>query len=167
MPAADGKVETFQDFEAVRLEQNLLGGIFGYGLERGIVPTAAGRDMLMQAQAGTGKIVAFTIEMLEQPRRRGPAVQHCTCRQRVTWHCRRSGFAAQLAPRLRPRVHRRNFGVGGLAGTAGGPARGERHVGQGGRHHSARHQGHQNLDAGKKVTQTTRDAQLTCVSAAY
>ena len=45
VPAADGKVEMLQDFEAIRLVQHLLGGIFGYDLEQGIVPTAAGRDM--------------------------------------------------------------------------------------------------------------------------
>jgi superfamily II DNA/RNA helicase len=34
--------------------------------QKGIVPMAKGRDVLMQAQAGTGKTAAFTIGMLEQ-----------------------------------------------------------------------------------------------------
>lgn len=60
--------------EMRRCQQQTARLIFGYGLEQGIVPTAAGRDMLMQAQAGTGKTAAFTIGMLEQLRRRGPAL---------------------------------------------------------------------------------------------
>ena len=89
MPAADGKVETLQDFEAIRLEQNLLGGIFGYGLEQGIVPTAAGRDIRMQAQAGTGKTAAFTIECgsSQDIAARHSSIEHVAnalaCRQRA------------------------------------------------------------------------------------
>ena len=52
----DGEIEVFADFEAMDLQENLLRGIFAYGLEKpsaiqtkGIVPTSKGRDTLMHA----------------------------------------------------------------------------------------------------------------------
>eukprot|EP00729_Bicosta_minor_P013782 gene13782-5950_t len=62
VPECDGEIEVFGDFEAMDLHENLLRGIFSYGLEKpsaiqtkGIVPTAKGLDTLMHAQSGTGK----------------------------------------------------------------------------------------------------------------
>ena len=69
----DAEVERFDDFEAMGLDESLLRGIFAYGLERpsaiqqkAIVPAAAGRDVLMHAQSGTGKTAAFSIGLLQR-----------------------------------------------------------------------------------------------------
>ena len=50
VPECDGEIEVFGDFEAMDLQENLLRGIFSYGLEKpsaiqtkGIVPTAKGK----------------------------------------------------------------------------------------------------------------------------
>ena len=72
-PEPDVGTEPHAEFESMGLSEPVLRGIFGYGLERpsavqqrAIVPAAAGRDVLMQAQAGTGKTAAFTIGLLER-----------------------------------------------------------------------------------------------------
>jgi translation initiation factor 4A len=61
----------FNSFEEMCLPDNLLRGIFGHGFERpsdiqkkGIVPIKEGRDILAQAQSGTGKTGTFTIGSL-------------------------------------------------------------------------------------------------------
>jgi translation initiation factor 4A len=61
------------EFESMGLKEDLLRGVFAYGLEvpsaiqqKAIVPTAAGRDVLMHAQSGTGKTGAFAIGTLDQ-----------------------------------------------------------------------------------------------------
>jgi len=58
-------------FDQMGLPENLLRGIFSYGFERpseiqkiGIVPMAQGRDILAQAQSGTGKTGTFVIGSL-------------------------------------------------------------------------------------------------------
>jgi translation initiation factor 4A len=55
------------------LKEELLRGVFAYGLEtpsaiqqKAIVPAAAGTDVLMHAQSGTGKTGAFAIGMLDR-----------------------------------------------------------------------------------------------------
>ena len=63
------QVEIFESFEDMKcIPDPLLRGIYGYGFEkpsaiqmRGIVPIAQGRDVLAQAQSGTGKTGTFTI----------------------------------------------------------------------------------------------------------
>lgn len=67
----DDVVESFED---MRLRQELLRGIYGYGFEkpsaiqqRAIVPMfSTGRDIIAQAQSGTGKTATFTIGGLQQ-----------------------------------------------------------------------------------------------------
>jgi translation initiation factor 4A len=61
----------FNSFEEMCLPDNLLRGVFGHGFERpsdiqrkGIVPIKEGRDILAQAQSGTGKTGTFTIGSL-------------------------------------------------------------------------------------------------------
>ena len=61
------------DFEDMGLRQDLLRGIFALGFEqpsavqqRAIVPAATGRDMVIQAQSGTGKTATFAIATLQQ-----------------------------------------------------------------------------------------------------
>lgn len=67
------EVETFTDFDSMKLKENLLRGIYGYGFERpsiiqqkAVVPFASGADLIAQAQSGTGKTATYSIGMLEQ-----------------------------------------------------------------------------------------------------
>jgi len=67
------EVETYTDFDAMLLKENLLRGIYGYGFERpsiiqqkAVVPFTKGRDLIAQAQSGTGKTATYSIGMLEQ-----------------------------------------------------------------------------------------------------
>jgi translation initiation factor 4A len=62
-----------EDFDCMGLKDDLLRGVYSYGFEkpsaiqsRAIAPMAAGRDMIAQAQSGTGKTGAFTIGLLER-----------------------------------------------------------------------------------------------------
>ena len=65
------EVKEYTSFDHMDLPQELLRGIYGYGFEkpseiqkRGIVPIAKGRDLIAQAQSGTGKTGTFTIGSL-------------------------------------------------------------------------------------------------------
>ena len=76
------EVELHPDFESMGLKDELLRGVFAYGLEtpsaiqqKAIVPTAAGRDVLMHAQSGTGKTGAFTIGLLDRIDTSAPGTQ--------------------------------------------------------------------------------------------
>lgn len=60
------------DDDEVKLSRSLLRGIYGYGFEkpspiqkRAIIPMVSGRDIIAQAQSGTGKTGAFTIGTLQ------------------------------------------------------------------------------------------------------
>ena len=68
-PTEDVKV--YETFDDMGIPENVLRGIYGYGFERpsaiqkrGIVPIKEGRDLLAQAQSGTGKTGTFTIGAL-------------------------------------------------------------------------------------------------------
>ena len=68
---ADIDVKEYLTFDDMNLPEALLRGIFAYGFEkpskiqmRGIVPIATGRDLIAQAQSGTGKTGTFTIGSL-------------------------------------------------------------------------------------------------------
>eukprot|EP00658_Telonema_sp_P-2_P057989 TRINITY_DN4640_c0_g3_i4.p1 TRINITY_DN4640_c0_g3~~TRINITY_DN4640_c0_g3_i4.p1 ORF type:complete len:392 (+),score=91.35 TRINITY_DN4640_c0_g3_i4:414-1589(+) len=59
-------------FDDMQLEEEVLRGIYSYGFEvpsaiqqRAIVPMSQGRDLIAQAQSGTGKTGAFTIGLLQ------------------------------------------------------------------------------------------------------
>jgi superfamily II DNA/RNA helicase len=65
------EVKTYSSFDEMDLPENILRGIYGYGFERpsaiqqkGIVPIKQGRDILAQAQSGTGKTGTFVIGSL-------------------------------------------------------------------------------------------------------
>ncbi|CAH8432571.1 unnamed protein product [Schistosoma turkestanicum] len=65
--------EIVDDFEKLNLKPELLRGIYGYGYEkpsaiqqRAIKPSIEGRDVIAQAQSGTGKTATFTITILER-----------------------------------------------------------------------------------------------------
>ncbi|ODV96619.1 hypothetical protein PACTADRAFT_54479 [Pachysolen tannophilus NRRL Y-2460] len=60
-------------FDDLNLKPEILRGIFGYGYEspssiqqRAILPITEGRDVLAQAQSGTGKTATFTIAALQR-----------------------------------------------------------------------------------------------------
>ena len=70
-PSEDIKIYT--SFEEMNLPENLLRGIFAHGFEKpsaiqskGIMPMAEGRDILAQAQSGTGKTGTFVIGSLSR-----------------------------------------------------------------------------------------------------
>jgi translation initiation factor 4A len=63
----------FESFDDIGLKDNLLRGIYSYGFERpsaiqqrGIRPVMDGRDMIGQAQSGTGKTATFVVGALQR-----------------------------------------------------------------------------------------------------
>ena len=65
-------IEIYDSFEDMGLKDEILRGIYAYGFEkpseiqkRGIVKMKEGKDIIAQAQSGTGKTATFTIGMLE------------------------------------------------------------------------------------------------------
>jgi len=67
------EVKIVPTFEAMNLKENLLRGIYAYNFEkpssiqqRAIVPIIKGRDVIAQAQSGTGKTATFAISMLQR-----------------------------------------------------------------------------------------------------
>lgn len=66
-------VKVYQSFDEMGINDNILRGVYSYGFERpseiqkrGIVPIKEGRDLLAQAQSGTGKTGTFTIGSLSR-----------------------------------------------------------------------------------------------------
>ena len=64
----------------MELKPELLRGIYAYGFERpsaiqerAIMPIITGRDVIAQAQSGTGKTATFTISILQRVSRRPSA----------------------------------------------------------------------------------------------
>lgn len=67
------EVKVVPTFESMGLKENLLRGIYAYNFEkpssiqqRAIVPIIKGRDVIAQAQSGTGKTATFSIAMLQK-----------------------------------------------------------------------------------------------------
>jgi len=65
--------EKIDNFDNMGLREELLRGIYSYGFEKpstiqqkAIVPTTSGRDIIAQAQSGTGKTATFAIGTLQQ-----------------------------------------------------------------------------------------------------
>jgi len=65
--------EVTSSFDAMDLKEDLLRGIYAYGFEkpsaiqqRAIKPMLLGRDVIAQAQSGTGKTATFTIGILQR-----------------------------------------------------------------------------------------------------
>jgi translation initiation factor 4A len=61
------------NFDNMELKPELLRGIYAYGFERpsaiqerAIMPIITGRDVIAQAQSGTGKTATFTISILQR-----------------------------------------------------------------------------------------------------
>ncbi|XP_015374649.1 PREDICTED: eukaryotic initiation factor 4A-III-like [Diuraphis noxia] len=65
-------VEVLTTFDNMKLREDLVRGIYSYGFERpsaiqqrAIKPMIKGRDVIAQAQSGTGKTATFSIAMLQ------------------------------------------------------------------------------------------------------
>ena len=65
-------VEVIPTFDRMGLREDLLRGIYAYGFEkpsaiqqRAIRPLLKGRDVIAQAQSGTGKTATFSISVLQ------------------------------------------------------------------------------------------------------
>ncbi|KAL4135797.1 hypothetical protein QTP88_007385 [Uroleucon formosanum] len=65
-------VEVLTTFDNMKLREDLIRGIYSYGFERpsaiqqrAIKPMIKGRDVIAQAQSGTGKTATFSIAMLQ------------------------------------------------------------------------------------------------------
>lgn len=66
-------VEVVDNFDNMQIKEDLLRGIYSYGFEkpsaiqqRAILPLSRGKDIIAQAQSGTGKTATFTIGILQQ-----------------------------------------------------------------------------------------------------
>jgi translation initiation factor 4A len=66
-------VESYESFDSMNLTDNLLRGIYAYGFEKpsaiqkiAVMPILKGRDIIAQAQSGTGKTGAFTLAILSK-----------------------------------------------------------------------------------------------------
>jgi len=69
----ESTVEAVPEFDQMGLRTELIRGVFSYGFEkpsaiqqRAIMPYASGRDLIAQAQSGTGKTATFAVGMLQQ-----------------------------------------------------------------------------------------------------
>lgn len=80
VPAVDGDGliegnydQVVESFDEMNLKEDLLRGIYAFGFEkpsaiqkRAIVPCTTGRDVIAQAQSGTGKTATFSISILQR-----------------------------------------------------------------------------------------------------
>lgn len=65
--------EVYEKFDHMSLKEELVRGIYSFGFEepsaiqqRAIVPCCSGRDVIAQAQSGTGKTATFSISVLQR-----------------------------------------------------------------------------------------------------
>lgn len=75
-------IEVYESFDSMGLKEDLLRGIFSFGYEKpsaiqqqAIVPCCKGRDVIAQAQSGTGKTATFSISVLQRICDKSPRVQ--------------------------------------------------------------------------------------------
>jgi len=66
-------LDVYKSFDEMGLNENILRGVYSYGFEKpstiqqmGIVPMMSGKDIIAQAQSGTGKTGTFTISILHR-----------------------------------------------------------------------------------------------------
>ncbi|KAI1707513.1 DEAD/DEAH box helicase domain-containing protein [Ditylenchus destructor] len=74
--------EVTESFDDMGLKEDLLRGIYAFGFEkpsaiqqRAIVPCCTGRDVIAQAQSGTGKTATFSVSVLQRVDEKLPEVQ--------------------------------------------------------------------------------------------
>ncbi|KAK3095927.1 hypothetical protein FSP39_020972 [Pinctada imbricata] len=89
VPEAGGLIESNWDevvdsFDDMHLREELLRGIYAYGFEkpsaiqqRAIIPCLKGKDVIAQAQSGTGKTATFSIAILQQLQVQSPDRKEC------------------------------------------------------------------------------------------
>ena len=72
-PSANEESTEANNFDSMNLDDKLLRGIYAYGFDKpspiqqkAIIPMYSGRDIIGQAQSGTGKTGAFVIGMLQR-----------------------------------------------------------------------------------------------------
>jgi superfamily II DNA/RNA helicase len=70
---ASFEMNSFDELEELKVDSNILRGIYGYGFEKpspiqkkAIKPLISGRDTIAQAQSGTGKTAAFSVGILSK-----------------------------------------------------------------------------------------------------
>jgi translation initiation factor 4A len=68
----DSTISEVNEWSELNLKESLLRGIYGYGFEtpspiqkKGIMPILSGKDVIAQAQSGTGKTGAFTVSTIQ------------------------------------------------------------------------------------------------------
>jgi translation initiation factor 4A len=68
----NSEIKSFESFDSMNLNENILRGIYSYGFEypsviqkTGIVPIIGGHDCIAQSQSGTGKTATFCIGNLQ------------------------------------------------------------------------------------------------------
>ena len=104
-------VNTVPDFSSMKLKEDLLRGLYAYGFEkpsaiqqRAVVPILSGRDVIAQAQSGTGKtsMIALTLcQMVDiNTRECVPAGSRACCGAR-RWHWAQCGATAAARRRFR------------------------------------------------------------------
>ena len=66
-------LDVYKTFDDMGLNENILRGVYAYGFEKpsiiqqmGIVPMMSGKDIIAQAQSGTGKTGTFTISIMHR-----------------------------------------------------------------------------------------------------
>jgi translation initiation factor 4A len=74
--------EVVESFDNMGLKEDLLRGIYAFGFEkpsaiqqRAIVPCCTGRDVIAQAQSGTGKTATFSVSVLQRVDEKSREVQ--------------------------------------------------------------------------------------------
>eukprot|EP00695_Tsukubamonas_globosa_P003182 TRINITY_DN507_c0_g1_i1.p2 TRINITY_DN507_c0_g1~~TRINITY_DN507_c0_g1_i1.p2 ORF type:complete len:396 (+),score=221.26 TRINITY_DN507_c0_g1_i1:100-1287(+) len=74
--------QVIESFDDMKLKEDLLRGIYAYGFEkpsaiqqRGIMPAVLGKDLIAQAQSGTGKTATFSIGALQRIDEKIPETQ--------------------------------------------------------------------------------------------
>jgi translation initiation factor 4A len=74
--------EVHESFDDMALKEDLLRGIYAFGFEkpsaiqqRAIVPCSSGRDVIAQAQSGTGKTATFSVAVLQRVEEKQQNVQ--------------------------------------------------------------------------------------------
>lgn len=80
--STEEEYQVYQSFDQMNLKDNLLRGIYAYGFEKpsliqqkAIVPFATGKELIAQAQSGTGKTGTFSIGLLQAIDHESPNTQ--------------------------------------------------------------------------------------------
>ncbi|OMH84726.1 Eukaryotic initiation factor 4A [Zancudomyces culisetae] len=104
--------EVIEKFDDMHLKDLLLRGIYGYGFEkpsaiqqRAIMPTLRGRDVIAQAQSGTGKTATFSISILQKLDESIPATQALVLAPTRELAQQITGVLGALGKYCEPKVH--------------------------------------------------------------